>query len=72
MASHALSSCLLYAYTAALGCGRHGEFRLADAVQAFAACPDEFPPLWLPTTQQSFVDGAQKTAGFMVLSDGRV
>ena len=55
-----------------LGWGSPAEFRLADAVQASAAFPGGFPPRWLATKHHSFVDGAQDTPRFMVLSDGGV
>lgn len=55
-----------------LGWGCPGEFHLADSVQASAAFPIGFPPRWLPTTQHSFVGGAQESRDYMVLSDGGV
>lgn len=55
-----------------LGWGCPGEFHLADSVQVSAAFPGGFPPRWLSTTQHSFVDGAEETPHFMVLSDGGV
>lgn len=55
-----------------LGWGCPGELRLANAVQASAAFPGGFPPRWLATKQHSFVDGAQDTPRFMVVSDGGV
>ncbi len=55
-----------------LGWGCPRELHLADSVQASAAFPGGFSPRWLSTTQHSFVEGAQKTPHFMVLSDGGV
>jgi len=55
-----------------LGWGSPGPLRLADSVQVSSAFPSGFPPRWLSTEQFSFVDGAQKTPDFMVLSDGGI
>jgi len=55
-----------------LGWGSPGALRLSDSVQVSAAFPGGFPPRWLSTEQHKFVDGAQNTPNYMVVSDGGV